>query len=195
MIPKDILENLYLKLFHAEIKKEVGPSASTGRTVRLLLADRPQGQRGPSAWLVGRRCVSGRSGSNNGQSAPGVWTVRAPRGLSAGASRTVRPCHARVGPRPRDVVKQPSFSFPNPTLSSSFSPFLLPLKEKGSLLGMSFGHSPDCPSTSPDSPRFSTMSSGYFFISHILSLGSVGPRGPGSGSHVQWLLEWGFMIN
>jgi hypothetical protein len=22
-----------------------------------------------------------------------------------------------------------------------------------------------------------------------------GPRSPGSGSHVQWLLEWGFMIN
>jgi hypothetical protein len=21
-----------------------------------------------------------------------------------------------------------------------------------------------------------------------------GPRGPGSGSHVQWLLEWGFML-
>jgi hypothetical protein len=52
MIPKDILENLYLKLFHAEIKKEVGPSAATGRTVRLLLADRPAAPGGRSARVA-----------------------------------------------------------------------------------------------------------------------------------------------
>jgi hypothetical protein len=128
MIPKDILENLYLKLFHAEIKKEVGPSAATGRTVRLLLADCPPGQRGPSAWLVGRRCSTGCSGSINGQSAPGVRTVHAPRGLSAGVSRTVRPCCcARVGPRPRGLKSKagcllsPSdpISFPYLFLASS----------------------------------------------------------------------------
>jgi hypothetical protein len=127
MIPKDILDNLYLKLFHAEIKKEVGPSAATGRTVRLLLADCPPGQRGPSAWLVGRRCSTGCSRSINGHSAPGVRTVRATRGLSAGVSWTVRPCRARVGPRPRGLKSKagrllsPSdpISFPSLFLASS----------------------------------------------------------------------------
>jgi hypothetical protein len=42
MIPKDILENLYLKLFHAEIKKG-------GRTVRINRADRPAAPGGLSA--------------------------------------------------------------------------------------------------------------------------------------------------
>jgi hypothetical protein len=124
MIPKDILENLYLKLFHAEIKKEVGPSAATGRTVRLLLADCLPGQRGPSAWLVGRRCSTGCSGSIKGQSAPGVRTVRAPRGPSAGVSRTVRPCRARVGPRPWDEINPASPFLPPP---KPVRPFLLSL--------------------------------------------------------------------
>jgi hypothetical protein len=164
MIPKDILENLYLKLFHAEIKKEVGPSAATGRTVRLLLADCPPGQRGPSAWLVGRRCSTGCSGSINGQSAPGVQTVRATRGLSAGVSRTVRPCRARVGPRPRGLKSKAGRL---PLLS-----FLLPLKEKTSLLGISLGALPGPSEHIPGlSARFSTVSSGYFFVSLILSLG------------------------
>jgi hypothetical protein len=42
MIPKDILENLYLKLFHAEIK--IG-----SRTVRSTRADRPAAPGGLSA--------------------------------------------------------------------------------------------------------------------------------------------------
>jgi hypothetical protein len=28
----------------------------------------------------------------------------------------------------------------------------------------------------------------------VLRLCADSPRGPGSGSHVQWLLEWGFML-
>jgi hypothetical protein len=28
----------------------------------------------------------------------------------------------------------------------------------------------------------------------VCRLCTDGPRGPGSGSHVQWLLEWGFML-
>jgi hypothetical protein len=50
---------------------------------------------------VGGRCIPGCSVSFNGLSAPWVRTVRAPRGLSAGASRTVRAYHAPVGPRSR----------------------------------------------------------------------------------------------
>jgi hypothetical protein len=172
MIPKDILENLYLKLFHAEIKKEVGPSAATGRTVRLLLADCPPGQRGPSAWLVGRSCSTGCSGSFNGQSAPGVRTVRAPRGPSAGVLRTVRPCRARVGPRPRDENKSAPFPSPTPNPVLPSLSFLLPLKEKSSLLGILIGALPGPSEHIPGlSARFSTMSSGYFFVSLILSLG------------------------
>jgi hypothetical protein len=109
-----------------KLKEEVGPSAAIGRTVRLLLADRPPGQRGLSAWLVGRRCFTGRSGGNNGLSVPGVRTVRAPRGLSAWVSRTGRPCLARVGPRPQDEVKKPSLLLsqtrPNPFLSLHLAP-------------------------------------------------------------------------
>jgi hypothetical protein len=114
------------------LKKEVGPSAAIGQTVRLLLADCLPGQRGPSAWLVGRRCSTGCSGSINGQSAPGVRTVHAPRGLSAAMSRTVRPCRARVGPRPRDEIDPASLSLPPP---KPVYPFLLlaPSLRKGLL--------------------------------------------------------------
>jgi hypothetical protein len=66
---------------------------------------------------------------------------------------------------------QDSFSSPNPTQVISFLSFLLPLKEKASLLGISIGallgpseHIPEL------SARFSTMSSGYFFAYLILSL-------------------------
>jgi hypothetical protein len=172
MIPKDILENLYLKSFHAEIKKEVGQSTSTGRTVRLLLADRPQGQRGPSAWLVGRRCVSGRSGSNNGPSAPGDRTVRAPRGPSAGVSRTAARVARRWVPGRGMKSIQPLLSFLHRT-SSPPSPFFLPyLKEKSSLLGILIRALPRPSEHIPGlSASFSTMSFGYFFESLCLSLG------------------------
>jgi hypothetical protein len=131
MIPKDILANLYLKLFHAEIKRG-------GRTVRSNRADRPAAPGGLSARSartvrvsVGRRCFTGRSGGNNGPSVTGVRTVRAPRGLSAVVSRTVRPCRARVGPKPRDVVKQPSLLLSQTRTSPLLSLFLAPTQRKG----------------------------------------------------------------
>jgi hypothetical protein len=84
-----------------KLKRLVGLSAVVGWTVRPFLADRPPGRRGSSARFVGKRGGTGRSGANNGPSAPGCRTVRAPCGLSARASRTVRACRAQVGPRTR----------------------------------------------------------------------------------------------
>jgi hypothetical protein len=88
---------------------------------------------GPSAWLVGRRCSTGCFGSINGQFAPAVRTVRKPRGSSAVVPRTVRPCRARVGPRPRSEIDPapPSLPPPNPILS--FSLLLAPSLRKGLL--------------------------------------------------------------
>jgi hypothetical protein len=60
-----------------------------------------------------------------------------------------------------DENKQDSFSSPNPTQVISFLSFLLPLKEKVSLLGISIG------ALLGLSAGFSTMSSGYFFESLI----------------------------
>jgi hypothetical protein len=158
MIPKDIFTNLYLELYQAKFKGEVGPSAAMGRTVRLLLADCPSGRRGPSAWLVGKRCDTGRSGSNNRPSARVANCSRGRRKPSACATCVWVPGRG-------DENKQDSFSSPNPTQVISFLSFLLPLKEKVSLLGISIG------ALLGLSARFSTMSSGYFFrISH-LSLG------------------------
>jgi hypothetical protein len=149
MIPKDILANLYLELYQAKIKRG-------DRTVRLLLADCPPGQRGPSARLVGKRCISRHSGSNNRSSTRGRRTVRATRGLSAGVSQTVRACRALVGPRPRDEYQQPS-SLSRPKTHTSL---FLPLSQRKSSppWNFSFKHSPDRPSTSPDTPRDSPPS-------------------------------------
>jgi hypothetical protein len=62
--------------------------------------------------------------------------------------------------------------FPNPTQVSFFLSFLLPLKEKVSLLRISIGALPGPSEHIPGlSARFSTMSSGYFFESLILFLG------------------------
>jgi hypothetical protein len=69
------------------MRRKVGLSAAVGRTVRTLLADRPPGRGGLSAQLVGKRGGTGCSGANNGPSAPGRRSVRAPRGLSARAAR------------------------------------------------------------------------------------------------------------
>jgi hypothetical protein len=122
-----------------------------GRTVRLLLADCLPGRRGPSARLVGKRCSTGRSGSNNGPSVPGRQTVRAPRGLSAGASRTVCACRAPMGPRPQDENQAgPSLSRPK-THSSLF--LTLSRRKSSPHWNFRFKHSPDRLSTSLDSPR------------------------------------------
>jgi hypothetical protein len=69
-------------------------------------------------------------------------------------------------------TKQPSSLFLYPTQFISLLSFLLPLKEKASLLGISIGALPG-PSEHilGLSARFSTMSSGYFFESLVLSLG------------------------
>jgi hypothetical protein len=85
-----------------------------GRTVRPLLADCPPGRRGLSARLVEKRDSTGRSRANNGSSAPGCRTVRAPRGPSAWAPRTVRTCRAQVGPRSRGDKSAASFLYPKP---------------------------------------------------------------------------------
>jgi hypothetical protein len=74
-------------------------------------------------------------------------------------------------PGRRDENKQDSSS-PNLTQVFSFLSFLLPLKEKVSLFGISIGALPGPSEHIPGlSARFSTMSSEYFFESLILSLG------------------------
>jgi hypothetical protein len=121
---------------------------------------------------VGRRRSSGRSGSNNGPSAPGARTVRAPRGLSTGVLRTVRPFRTRVGPRPQMKTFQPLLPFLHRRQFFPFSFFLPSLKEKSSLLGILIRALPGPSENIPGlSARFSTMSSGYCFVSLILSLG------------------------
>jgi hypothetical protein len=172
MIPKDTFQIFISSYIKLKLKREVGPSVAMGQTVRPLLADCPPGRCGPSSRLVEKRCSSGRSGSNNGPSTLGGRTVRAPRGLSTGASRTVHRCRAPVGPRPQDENEARLLLFPNPTQVIPFLSFLLPLKDKASLLGFRLEHSPDRPGTSPDSPRDSPpCHPGIFFKYLILSLG------------------------
>jgi hypothetical protein len=161
------------------LKGEVRPSAATGRTVRLLLADCPPGWCGPSAWLVRKRCGTGHSRSNNGPSVLGRWTVRVPRGLSAGVSLTVR---GGVADRPR----VPRVWYPGQGMKTSRTPSHPPTRPKSSPFSLSCSltkkrspswgfrleHSPDRLSTSPDSPRGSPpYHSGIFFEFLILSLG------------------------
>jgi hypothetical protein len=81
---------------------------------------------------VGRRCSTGCSGSINGQSASGVRTVRAHRGLSAGVSRTVRPCRARVGARPREL-KSKAGCLLSPSDPIFFPSILLALSQRKEL--------------------------------------------------------------
>jgi hypothetical protein len=140
MIPKDTFSNLYLEIYQDEKKRKVGLSAAVGRTVHPLLADRPPGRRRLSAWLGGERGDTGCSGMNNGLSAPGCRTVRAPRGPSAWAPRTVRGCHARVGSRPRDVNEAGTpFSSPTQPRSSLFLSLLLSLKKRHPLWDFVWG--------------------------------------------------------
>jgi uncharacterized Fe-S cluster protein YjdI len=172
MIPKDILTNLYLELYQVKTKGGVGPSAAVGRTVRLVVADCPPGHRGPSTRLVGSRCISGRSVSFNGPSAPWVWTVRTPRRLSAGASRIVRACRAPVDPGREGVKPAACLLVPKPIEGASSLSFLPSLKEKAPYLGILIRALPGLSEHIPGlSVRFSTMSSGYFFESLILFLG------------------------
>jgi hypothetical protein len=94
MIPKDTYSNLYLRIYQAEFEK-VGRTARGSRPdCPRYLADRPPPLQGPSAWVVGTWGGTGCSGCNNGPSALGCRTVRAPRGPFAGESRTVRACRA-----------------------------------------------------------------------------------------------------
>jgi hypothetical protein len=162
MISKDSYSNLYLGIYQAEIKKEGAERTvrPVGWTIRLYLADRPPVRRGPSAWFEGDWGSTGGSGANNGPSAPGCRTVRAPRGLSAGASWNIRAYRTQVGPRSQgDKSTTLPFFFPNrkspsPHLSLSLSlslSLLLFLKEGPPSWGFRMGHSPDRPSTSPDS--------------------------------------------
>jgi hypothetical protein len=63
------------------------------------------------------------------------------------------------------------FSFPQPDPIFPLLSFLLPLKEKASLLGISIGALPGPSEHIPGLfARFSTMSFGYFFESLILFL-------------------------
>jgi hypothetical protein len=77
-----------------------------------------------------------------------------------------------VGPRTRSDKPVASFLLPKPQEVISFLSFLLPLKEKASLLEISIGELPGPSEHIPGlSARFSTMSSRYFFEYLILSLG------------------------
>jgi hypothetical protein len=116
MIPKDSNSNHNLKESQAEKKEDLGPSAADGRTVRPYQADHPRVPHGLSAWVTKARRAIGCPGGNFGPSALGCRTVRAPSGLSAGASRTVRVCHAQVGPGPR-VAKSSRQSLSSCSLS------------------------------------------------------------------------------
>jgi hypothetical protein len=121
MIPKDSNSNHYLKESQAEKKDDLGPSAADGRTVRPYQADHPWVPHGLFARVTKARRATGCSGGNFGPSAPGCRTIRAPSGLSAGASRTVCVCHTQVGPGPR-VAKSSRQSLSSYSLSQERNP-------------------------------------------------------------------------
>jgi hypothetical protein len=106
-----------------------------GRTVRPLLVDRPPGRCGPSARLMGKRGSTGCSGANNGPSAPGCQTVRAPRGPSTRAPRTVRECRTQVGPKTRGDKPVALLSLSQTARTLPLSLFLALSQRKGPLLG------------------------------------------------------------
>jgi hypothetical protein len=147
-----------------------------GRTVRPLLADCPPGRHGLSARLVEKRDSTGRSRANNGSSAPGCRTVRAPRGPSAWAPRTVRTCRAQVGPRSRGDKSAASFLYPKPqeafpSRSLSLSLFIVLYQRKGSLLGDFDSSSPRTVRAHPRTLRevLHHVIRVFFRISHSLS--------------------------
>jgi hypothetical protein len=127
-ISLDTCSNLYLGIYQAEIEK-------AGRTVRGSGLDCPAAPSGPSAWVVGRRGGTGRSGANNGSSAPGCRTVRAPRGPFAGASQTVRACRTQVGPTSRGDKSATLLSLSQTARGLPPSLFLALSQGKGPLLG------------------------------------------------------------
>jgi hypothetical protein len=153
------------------MKRLVGLSAAVGRTVRPFLADPPPGRRGPSAWFVGKRGGTGRSGGNNGPSAHLADRPQGHRGQSTHVAR-------RWVPGRGEISHQLSFLFPKP--QETFIPlsFLLSLKKRPSPWGFRLGHSPDRPSISPDSPRDSPpCHPGIFFAYPILSLSDFEQEG------------------
>jgi hypothetical protein len=179
MIPKDILTNLYLELYQVNIKRG-------GRIVRGGRPDRPAGPRGlsarpsrPSARLVGSRCISGRSVSFNGPSAPWVRTVHAPRGpstLLADCPRGRRglsvPAACQWDPSREGDKFAASLLVPKLKEGPSSLSFLPSLNEKAPSLGILIRALPGPSELIPGlSARFSTMPSGYFFESLILFLG------------------------
>jgi hypothetical protein len=139
MIPKDIFANLYLELYQAKIKRG-------GRTICGNDADRPAAPGGLSARAA-QTVHAARGGRGAALDALEVImdhprrTVRVPRGLSAGASQTVRACCAPVGPRPRDEYQQHlSLLYPDPRLIPLS--FLLSLKEKAPHFGIFDSNTP-----------------------------------------------------
>jgi hypothetical protein len=161
-ISLQIFISIYIK---SKLKGEVGPSAAVGRTVRLVLADCPPGHHGPSARLVGSRCISRRSVSFNRPSALLTDCPRGRRGLSAPAAR-------RWDPGREGVKFAASLLVPKPKKGPSSLSFLPSFKEKAPSLGILIRALPGPSEHIPGlSARFSTMSSGYFFESLILFLG------------------------
>jgi hypothetical protein len=156
MIPKDSYSTLYIGIYKLKRKRSSdcprqagGASGLTKRTIcgsphRLYTQV-------AGAWGA-TRC----SGGNFGPSAPRCRTIRAHRGLSAGALRTV---HAQVGLGLRVVSQagspfllKPDHSLIFLSLSLSLS-CSLSLKKGTPPWGFGLGHSPDRPSTSTDSLR------------------------------------------
>jgi hypothetical protein len=92
-------------------------------------------RRRPSARFVGEWGGIGGSGANNVPSAPGCRTVRAPHGLSASASRTVRVCRALVGPGSMAVSQAGNSFLLQPDQSLILSSLSCSLSRKDPLLG------------------------------------------------------------
>jgi hypothetical protein len=134
---------------------------------------------GQSVRFEGDWGGTGGSGANNGPSAPGRRTVRAPRGLSAGASRTFRARHVQVGWSREYISQAVSFLLlkPNPSLFYFSVSCSLSLKKRPSPWGFCLGHSPDRPSTSPDSPRGSPPCQPGIFSHISLSLSNFEQEG------------------
>jgi hypothetical protein len=137
-------------------------------------------QRGPSAHVEGARGSTGGSGSNIGPSALGCRIVRAPRGLSAGASWTVRACRAQVGPGSQ-VVSQQAGLLSSQTRTKHPPPLFLllslSLKKRPPPWGFRLGHSPDRSGTSTDSLRGSPSCHPGIFSNNSLYLSDFEQEG------------------
>jgi hypothetical protein len=142
-----------------------GPSAGAVRTVRWGGADRPRGSLGLAAVLD---VLDELIDCPHRGAGPSAHLADCPQGRHRLSARAAR----RWVTGRREISHQPFLLLPKP--QETFIPlsFLLSLKEKALYLGISMGHSPDRPSTSPDSPRDSpSCHLGIFFTYLILSLG------------------------